>query len=46
MQLWRREGRWVASVEGYKHAFMNDFARAELVFELGAPGQATLIAGP
>ena len=44
--LWRREGRWVASLEGYKHAFMNDVARAELVFELGGPGEATMVAGP
>ena len=46
MRLWRREGRWMASLEGYKHAFMNDLARAELVFELGPPGRATLVAGP
>jgi hypothetical protein len=46
IQVWRREGRWMASLEGYKHAFMNDFARAELVFELGSPGKAQLIAGP
>jgi hypothetical protein len=46
VQLWRREGRWVASLTGRKKAFMNDFARTELVFALGAPGQASLIAGP
>jgi hypothetical protein len=46
VRLWRREGRWMASLEGYKHGFMNDMARAELVFELGQPGQATMVAGP
>ena len=44
--LWRRESRWMAGLEGYKHAFMNDMARTELVFELGPPGQATMVAGP
>ena len=44
--LWRRDGRWVATVEGYKHGFMDDFAHAELIYELGPPGQATLVAGP
>lgn len=37
VRLWRREGRWMASLEGYKKSFMNDFARAELIFALGAP---------
>jgi len=46
VRVWRREGRWMAGLEGYKHAFMNDMARAELVFELGPPGQATMVAGP
>ena len=46
VRLWRREGRWMAGLEGYKHAFMNDMARTELVFELGPPGQATMVAGP
>lgn len=46
MQLWRREGRWVASLEGLKHAFMNDMSRAELVYGLGPPGQVTHLAGP
>lgn len=45
-QLWRRNGRWIASFEGHKHGFMDNNARAEVDFELGAPGQATLVAGP
>ena len=44
--IWRRAGRWTVTLYGYKRAFMNDVARAELVFELGGPGQATLTAGP
>jgi hypothetical protein len=44
--LWRREGRWMVSLEGHKHAFMNDMARAEVVFELGPPGQVRMVAGP
>lgn len=44
--LWRREGRWMASLEGYKKSFMNDFARAELIFTLGAPGEAAKVSGP
>jgi hypothetical protein len=46
VQLWRREGRWMASLEGYKKSFMNDYARAELIFTLGAPGEAARVAGP
>ena len=46
VQLWRREGRWMASLEGYKKSFMNDFDRAELIFALGAPGEAMKVAGP
>jgi hypothetical protein len=46
MKIWRRNERWVASLEGMKHGFMNGASRSELVFELGPPGQATLIAGP
>lgn len=46
VQLWRREGRWMVSLEGYKKSFMNDFDRAELIFALGAPGEATRVAGP
>lgn len=46
LELWRREAHWMASMRGYKHAFMNDFAKTELVFQLGAPGEATLVAGP
>lgn len=45
-EVWRRGGRWVASLHGYKHAFMNDVARTEMIFELGAPGQASKVAGP
>jgi hypothetical protein len=45
-EIWRREGKWVASLHGAKHAFMNDFASAELIFELGPPGQATKVGGP
>jgi hypothetical protein len=46
LQLWRREGRAMASLHGYRHSFMDDMARTEVVFELGAPGQATKVAGP
>lgn len=46
LQVWRREGLWVVSLAGRKKAFMNDFARTELVFALGTPGHASLIAGP
>jgi hypothetical protein len=46
LQLWQRGGQWAASVHGYKHSLLNDMARAELVYELGAPGQARLVAGP
>lgn len=46
VRLWRREGRWMASLEGHKKSFMNDFARAELIFVLGAPGEAAKVAGP
>jgi hypothetical protein len=44
--LWRREGRWMTSVEGNKKTFMDDFSHAELIFALGAPGEATRVAGP
>jgi len=46
IQLWQRGTRWVASLHGYKHAFMNDMARAELVFELGGPAVVRHLAGP
>lgn len=46
IRLWRREGRWMASLEGFQHSFLNDLARAELVFELGAPGEVRKVAGP
>jgi len=46
VQLWRREGQWMASLEGYKKSFMNDFTHAELIFALGAPGEAMKVAGP
>lgn len=46
MQLWQREGHWLASLHGYKHAFMNDVASTEIVFELGQPGQAKQVVGP
>ena len=46
LKLWQRDGRWMASLFGWQHAFMNDMAEAELVYELGAPGQVTLVAGP
>lgn len=46
LQLWRRNSRWIASFEGHKHGFMDNMAWAEVDVELGAPGQATLVAGP
>ena len=45
-QLWRHEGPWVVSLTGYKYGSMGRRVGAEVVFQLGAPGQATLIAGP
>jgi hypothetical protein len=44
-RLWQRDGRWMASLKGYRHGFMNDMARTDLTFELGPPGQATLVPG-
>ena len=44
--VWRREGQWVASLEGNKKSFMNDFSHAEMIFVLGARGDATLVSGP
>ena len=46
VQLWRREGQWMASLDGYKKTFMNDFAHTELIYALGAPGEAAKVAGP
>ena len=45
-QLWRRDGRWMASVQRSKREFMNDFAHAELIFQLGRPGDVTRVSGP
>ena len=45
-QLWQHGGHWVVSLKGFKHGFMDDMATTELVFQLGAPGRAALIAGP
>jgi hypothetical protein len=44
--LWRREGHWMTSLEGNKKSFMNDFSHGELIFALGAPGEARKVAGP
>jgi hypothetical protein len=46
VQLWAREGRWLASLHGYKRELLNDLADAELVFELGPPGVVKKVAGP
>ncbi|HEX8848303.1 MAG TPA: hypothetical protein VF761_02130 [Gemmatimonadaceae bacterium] len=46
VQLWRREGRWMVSMEGFKKSFMNDFDHAELIFALGGPGEAMKVSGP
>jgi hypothetical protein len=46
MQIWRREGRWLASLHGYRNDFMRGIADAELVFELGPPGVVKKVAGP
>ena len=46
LQLWRREGQWMASLEGYKKTFMTDFSRAELIFALGMPGEIKQVSGP
>src|SRR5437660_7995061 len=37
-QLWLEKGRWYASLEGTRKAFMNDFHRAHLAYRLGPPG--------
>ena len=37
--IWRRDGRWAASMIGTRKTFMNDFHRAELTFTLGSPGE-------
>jgi hypothetical protein len=39
IELLQRYGRWHASLRGTKPKFMRDFASAQLMFELGAPGQ-------
>jgi hypothetical protein len=36
----------LASLEGYKKTFLDDYAPAELLFALGAPGEATRVSGP
>jgi hypothetical protein len=41
-----RQGQWMGSLRGYKHTFMNDMARSEVVFLLGAPGEFKRVAGP
>ena len=46
LQLWRREGQWMASLEGYKKTFMTDFSRAELIFAHGMPGEIKQVSGP
>ena len=40
--LWQRDGHWMASLD---HASVSSFAGNEIVFELGPPGHATLVAG-
>lgn len=45
-ELWRHEGRWVASLHGLKKSFMSDATKAELVIELGTPGQIRRVSGP
>ncbi|HJU69925.1 MAG TPA: hypothetical protein VJ650_16925 [Gemmatimonadaceae bacterium] len=45
-EILERNGRFYATFPGYKKTFMNDFASAELRFELGPPGQVTKVAGP
>lgn len=42
MRLWQQERRWMVTLEGSEHEFMG-VGRVALVFELGAPGNATLI---
>jgi hypothetical protein len=46
VQLWRREGRWLASVHGFRNDFMRGTSSVELVFELGPPGVVKKVAGP
>jgi hypothetical protein len=46
VELLNRSGRWYANLPGHKSKFMNDFASAELRFELGPPGQFRKASGP
>jgi hypothetical protein len=46
VRLWSRGNEWLMSLVGYKHDFMDDFAHAEVVFKLGAPGQVSRVTGP
>lgn len=46
VELLERNGRWYANLPGYKKTFLNDFASAQLRFELGPPGRFTKVAGP
>jgi hypothetical protein len=41
-----RQGRFYASFPGYKKTRFDNYADAELRFELGPPGQVTKVAGP
>ena len=45
-RLWRRGAHWQLSLLGYQKSFLDDYARAELVFALGREGEAALVAGP
>ena len=46
VEILERNGRFYAAFPGYKKTFLNDFASAELRYELGPPGKVTRVAGP
>lgn len=45
-KLWRREGRWMLSLETMGRVQFGGFSGGELVYALAGPGEATLVAGP
>ena len=37
---------WIVRIRGYQHAFMNDMAGAETVYQVDAPGEVRLMRAP
>src|SRR5690606_27797810 len=46
LELWQREGRWMATLHGSRLGFLRVPRSAELIFELGPPGRVTKVAEP